>query len=148
VKSASVLNRSLPERSGYVHCADVDAARASAQALLKTMIGLVKPRAGRIQLDGRRIYTGGAIGENHLRSVTSVKPEKVFKSRTPWGTVVTLDALRAAEWVVAHREDIDEYLDINALIEDVAGAPTVWLAEAGGRGTRIHDTIAEEVLAA
>jgi hypothetical protein len=113
-----------------------------------TVLTTINPDDFRMQLDGRRIYTGGAIGENHLRSVNSVKPEKVFKSRTPWGTVVTLDALRAAEWVVAHREDIDEYLDVNALIEDVAGAPTVWLAEAGGRGTRIHDTIAEEVLAA
>ncbi len=29
----------LPERSGYVHCADVGAARVSAEALLRSMSG-------------------------------------------------------------------------------------------------------------
>ena len=111
-----------------------------------TVLTTINPDDFRIQLDGRRVYTGGVIGESHLRSVTSIKPEKVFKSRTPWGTSVSLDALRCAEWVVAHRHVLDEVLDERALLEDIAGAPGAWLDEAGGRGTRIHDAIAEEVL--
>lgn len=112
-----------------------------------TVLTTINPDDFRIQLDGRRIYTGGVIGESHLRSVTSVKPEKVFKSRTPWGTIASLDAIRCAEWVLAHRKDLDDYLDERALFEDIAMAPGAWLDDAGGRGTRIHDAIANEVLA-
>jgi len=111
-----------------------------------TVLTTIEADDFRETVGGTRKYTGGVLGENRYASVTSIKPAKAFKGRTPWGTVVSLDVLRAAEWVADHRDELDEYMGRDELIEAVASAPAEIMGKASGRGTRIHDAIAEHIL--
>jgi hypothetical protein len=101
--------------------------------------------AFRETVNGRRTYTGGVVGEANLRSVTSLKPEKIFKSRTPLGAFASLDAIRAAEWVAKNLDRLDE-MEPDVLVDQIALAPVAALREAGDRGTRVHDAIAAKIL--
>lgn len=93
-----------------------------------------------------RKYTGGVFGEVRYASVTSAKPKKEFKGRTPWGTVVSLDVLRTALWVAENLDSLDDSMGWEALVETVAAAPSEVLDTASARGTRVHDALAEHVL--
>jgi hypothetical protein len=110
-----------------------------------SVLTTANPDGYRETVAGRRTYTGGVLGEGNLRSVTSIKPEKPFKSRTPLGTVASLDAIRAAEWVLKNRDRLDE-LEPDLLVEQIAYAPIAALREAGDRGSRVHDAVAQIAL--
>lgn len=102
------------------------------------------PDAYRTNLRGRRHYLFD--GHDPMPSATSIKPPKEFRSRTPLGTSVPLDVLRAAEWVLDNRRHLDEVTDADLLIEEISISPQVALRKASQRGTNVHDAIAAYIL--
>lgn len=111
-----------------------------------TVYTTADPEALRVTRNYRRHYQ--LPGYPHpLPSATSIKPDKVFKTRTPRGEYVELAGVRAAEAALDAIEDggLDTW-QADDLFEHVATAALRNMRQAGQRGTNVHDALANVLL--
>ncbi len=104
------------------------------------------PDALRVTVNYRRHYRLPGLTDP-LPSATSIKPEKVFKTRTPRGEYVELAGVRAAEAALeaVHDGGLDTWT-ADDLFEHVATAALRNMRTAGTRGENVHDALANVML--
>ena len=111
-----------------------------------TVYTTADPDALRVTRNYRRHYQ--LPGYNHpLPSATSIKPEKVFKTKTPRGEYVELAGVRAAQAALEAIQDggLDTW-QADDLFEHVATAALRNMRQAGDRGNHVHDALAAVML--
>lgn len=103
----------------------------------------------RVSVRGVRWYTDplpadGTWGPlaQAVPAVTTVKKawSRPFRKKTAYGTVVPLDAYRAAEYVTGHLSEL-QGLDGDEVFRRVAESPEAALSQAADRGTSVHELL-------